>query len=217
MIDVRGRSLLQRLVMTLSDSGIRDVTVVRGYCKEAVNLPGIKTVDNDRFAATGEVFSLAQASAALAGEVVVAYGDILFRNFILDSLLSSKADVVIAVDASGADDGQRRARDLVVADRPFTGNYLDDDPAHLLRIDTDHGGTPPCGEWVGLARFSATGAQWLREEVAALEADGLLETASMPLLLSRVAARHPVRVKYFTGHWMNVNTLGDLADARNFT
>ncbi len=217
MIDVRGRSLLQRLAMTLGDSGIRDITVVRGYCKEAVNLPGLKTVDNDSFATTGEVFSLARASAAMAGEVVVAYGDILFRNFILDSLLSSKADVVIAVDASAGGDAQPRARDLVAADRPFTGNYLDDDPAHLLRIDNDPGSSQPCGEWVGLARFSATGAQWLREEIAALEADGLLQTANMPLLLTRMAARHPVRVKYFTGHWMNVNTLGDLADARNFT
>jgi phosphoenolpyruvate phosphomutase len=105
----------------------------------------------------------------------------------------------------------------VVADRPFTGNYLDDDPAHLLRMGNDPGDARPCGEWVGLARFSATGAQWLREEIAALEAEGLVETANMPLLLSRIAARHPVRVKYFTGHWMNVNTLGDLANARNFT
>ncbi len=50
-----------------------------------------------------------------------------------------------------------------------------------------------------------------------MEAEGLLETADLPLLFTRLAAKHPVKVKYFTGHWMDVDTLNDLADARNFT
>ena len=98
MIDVRGQSLLQRLVSTLNESGVREVTVVRGYRKDAVTLHGIATLDNDRYAETGEVYSLALARDALQGETVLAYGDVLFRRFILDSLLDSSADVVLAVD-----------------------------------------------------------------------------------------------------------------------
>ena len=70
---------------------------------------------------------------------------------------------------------------------------------------------------MGLARLSSLGAQWLVEEIEALKADGLYETADLPTLFTRIAARHPVRIKYFTGHWMDVDTLADLADARNFT
>ena len=70
---------------------------------------------------------------------------------------------------------------------------------------------------MGLARFSALGAEQLRAEIDAIEAEGLLETADLPMLFTRLAKKHPVRVKYFTGHWMNVNTLTDLAEARNFT
>ena len=44
-----------------------DITVVRGYRKEAVAVPGIKTVDNDRYAETGEVYSLACAREASGG------------------------------------------------------------------------------------------------------------------------------------------------------
>jgi phosphoenolpyruvate phosphomutase len=149
----------------------------------------------------------------------VAYGDVLFRNYILESLLSSNADVVLAVDALNlAQRGDRpRIRDLVLADHPFSGDYLDDGPVRLVRMANDLGGAPPCGEWMGLARFSSLGASWLREEIALLETEGSLEQADLPLLLSRVAAKHPVRVKYFTGHWMDVDTLADVADARNFT
>jgi len=219
MIDVRGQSLLQRLVNTFAASGMRDVTVVRGYRKDAVNVKGVKTVDNDHYDQTGEAYSLAQAAKALHGELVVAYGDVLFRNYILESLLSSNADVVLAVDALNL--VRRgvgpRVRDLVLADRPFSGDYLDDGPVQLLRMADDLGETPPCGEWMGLARFSSTGASWLREEIALLETEGELEQADLPLLLSRIAAKHPVRVKYFTGHWMDVDTITDVADARNFT
>jgi phosphoenolpyruvate phosphomutase len=74
-----------------------------------------------------------------------------------------------------------------------------------------------CGEWMGLARFSARGAGWLLEEIALMETEGLLETADLPLLLTRLAAKHPVRLKYFAGHWLDVDTLGDLAEARNFS
>ena len=218
MIDIRGETLLQRLVGVLNSSGVREVAVVRGDRKEAVHAKGATLVDNDRFAETGEVYSLAQARANLDGETVLAYGDVLFRSFILESLMGSSADIVLAVDArpqSGAE--KPRVRDLVSADHGYSGDYLDDAHAHLFRMDSALPLDQVTGEWMGLARFSAQGAEWLREELDALTAEGLLETADLPALFSRLAAKHPVRVKYFTGHWMDVDTLTDVADARNFT
>ena len=218
MVDIRGVSLLQRLVSTLSESGARDVTVVRGYRKEAVALKAVRTVDNDRYAETGEVFSLAVARDQIEGETVIAYGDVLFRRYILDSLMTSKADIVLAVDARIADGFDGAAKhDLILADRAYSSNYLDDLPAQLISMTHGEHQDTAQGEWMGLARFSAQGAAWLREEIEALQTEGLLETADMPLLFSRLAAKRPVRVKYFTGHWMNVNTIVDLAEARNFT
>ena len=218
MIDIRGETLLQRLVGVLNGSGVREVAVVRGDRKDAVFAKGATMVDNDRFAETGEVYSLAQARSTLEGETVLAYGDVLFRSFILESLMGSSADIVLAVDArshSGAE--KPRVRDLVSADHAYSGDYLDDAHAHLFRMDAALSPDQTTGEWMGLARFSALGAQWLREELDVLEAEGGLETADMPALFTRLAAKHPVRVKYFSGHWMDVDTLTDVADARNFT
>ncbi|HEX7969919.1 MAG TPA: phosphoenolpyruvate mutase [Stellaceae bacterium] len=218
MIDVRGQSLLQRLVLLLSDSGIRNITVVRGYHKEAIALTGIATVDNDRHAETGEVYSLACARQQLEGDTIVVYGDILFRSYILDGLLAAQGDIVVAVDALGRLAGARATpRDLVAAERPFSGNYLDDAPIRLRAVSQALEAAERCGEWIGLARFTAQGAAWLREELDLIEAEGKLETADMPMLLTRLAARHPVMVHYITGHWMDVDTLEDLSNARNFT
>lgn len=219
MIDVRGQPLLQRLVSTLAESGVRETLVVRGYRKDAVSAWGAKFVDNDRFSETGEVYSLGMAGEALEGQLVLAYGDVLFRRYILDSLLASSADVVLAVDARPRTPASTSGpRDLVVADHRFSGDYLDDAPAHLISVAPGSAPEPEtAGEWMGLARLSPAGARWLVEEIEALKAEALYETADLPTLLTRLAAKHPVRIKYFTGHWMDVDTLADLADARNFT
>lgn len=218
MIDVRGQSLLARLVSLLSDSGIRSITVVRGYHKEAIALTGIATVDNDRYAETGEVYSLACARAQLDGETIVVYGDILFRRYILDGLLAADGDIVIAVDALGAlAEARATPRDLVAAERSFSGNYLDDAPVRLRKLAQDLPESATSGEWIGLARFTAQGAAWLREELDLIEDEGKLDSTDMPMLITRLAAKHPVLVHYITGHWLDVDTLDDLSNARNFT
>ena len=218
MIDIRGQPLLQRLVTTLSSAGIREIAVVRGAFKETVTLQGVKTVDNDRHATTGEAFSLVCAEALIEGETIVVYGDVLFRDYILAGLLETPGDIVVTVDALGnrANSGSV-PRDLAVADRPFSGNYLDDRQVSLLSMSQVPPAGGPAGEWIGLARFSSDGAAWLRAELALLRSEGLLETADLPLLFTRLAAKHPVVVHYITAHWLDVDTVTDLADARNFT
>ena len=210
MADVRGKPLLRRLVDTLRGAGVRDVTVVRGAQKEAVSLPGVLTVDNDAFASTGEAATLHCAASRLRGEVVVAYGDTLFRRFILDGLLSAPGDIVLAADSAPRPGAN--PRDLLRAPppEPFP---LDDTPALLDAI-----GEPaePNGEWTGLVRLSARGSELVREELEALAAEGGLASADLPTVLARIAARHPVHVHWVRGEWLDVDTLRDLAEARNF-
>jgi phosphoenolpyruvate phosphomutase len=218
MMDIRGRSLLQRLVSNLAESGVRETTVIRGFGKETVSAWGAKFVDNDRYSETGEVYSLGLAGGALHGELVVAYGDVLFRQYVLDRLQAVDADIVLAVDARGPQAVQSGSSDLVIADRRFSGDTLDDVPAHLVSMRSASAPTPDtAGEWMGLARTSPLGAQWVLEAMEALKSDGLYETADLPMLFSRIAEHHPVRIQYFTGDWMDVDTLSDLADARNFS
>ncbi len=218
MVDIRGRSLIHRQIESFAASGVRQVSVVRGYGKAAVTPVGVELFDNDRYADTGEVYSLAAAQTRLEGEVVVAYGDIVFRNYILSGLLAAPGDIVIAVDSLARfSAGDGRPRDLVAGDRPPAADYLDEPPPDLVRIGRDVAGDFLAGQWIGLARFTARGATWLCDEIQRLRADGLIETADMPLLLSRLAARHPVKLHVFSGHWLDVNTVPDLAEARNFS
>ena len=148
------------------------------------------------------------------------YGDILFRRYILDRLLEADGEIVVVADALWRErrrTGPGLVHDHVVCSRPFSPGYLDDDTVDLVRVGTDLPDREICGEWVGLMRLSARGAELVRAELAAMRRDGTLERANMPDLLNRlVAAGHRVRVQYITGHWLDVDDSFDLAKARNF-
>jgi phosphoenolpyruvate phosphomutase len=219
MLDVRGRPLLRRLVGSMQSAGVRDVTVVRGYKKSMVNLPAIRTVDNDLHASTGEAASLACAEEVLNGPCVIAYGDILFRQHILDRLLAHPGDVVLAVDGRSADrEGVTdRPRDLVACSQPFTEDYLDESEVTLTEIGHDIAAERASGEWIGLAKLSGGGARTVRDALGRLRASGRLTRASLvDLLADLLAAEHRISVVYVGGHWLDVDDAFDLARAREF-
>jgi phosphoenolpyruvate phosphomutase len=218
MIDIRGQPLLGRLVATLKERGIEEVDVVRGFAKETIAFQGIRTIDNDDYASTGELFSLNRARDRLSGPTVVIYGDILFRPHILDGLMETSGDIVVAADAFW----QRRSsesinqRDLIVADTAYSGNFLDEEPVALRSIGVHDEGAEICGEFIGMVRFSDEGARMARDEIDAMEAEGVLRTSDLPELLNRLARRTTVNVHYVTGYWLDVDTLRDLDDAHHF-
>lgn len=221
MVEIQGQPLLRRLTRALRQSGIRDVAVVRGYAKDAVNLPNLTYLDNDAYETTGEAASLATAMDRLTGNTVIAYGDIMFRRYILDALLDVDGDIVLAVDAmwrERTDRSETSGRDLVCCSRAFSPSFIEDDPVLFENIVADAADADDrTGEWIGIARLTEKGAELVRAELDAMKADGTLDTADLATLFARLAAGgNAPRVHYVAGHWLDVNDAFDLARARDF-
>jgi len=221
MVEIQGQPLLRRLTRSLRQSGVRDVAVVRGYAKDAVDLPNLTYIDNDAFETTGEAASLATAIDRLTGHTVIAYGDILFRRYILDALVETEGDIVLAVDGmwrERTDRSENSGRDLVRCSRPFSPSFIEDDPVLFEGIVADANDADDCtGEWIGIARLSKKGAELVRKELEAMKSDGTLETADLATLFARLAdAGNAPHVHYVAGHWLDVNDAFDLARARDF-
>ena len=220
MIDVRGQPLLRRLVTTLNQAQIRKITVVRGYEKSVVNLPSLDYMDNDDFAHTGEAATLMAAQEQLNGNCILAYGDILFRHYVLDQLIATKGEIVLVADALWRDrdpDPQSRIRDLVACSGPFKTGYLDDSAVDLVRIAQELTDAEADGEWIGLAKLSPVGSDIVRNELAKMKDDGSLNSASMVDVFTRLLGNgQGIKVIYITGHWLDVDNAADLADAQNF-
>ena len=56
LLDIKGKTILERAVAALNEANIKEIAVIRGYKKEAIALPNIRYYDNDRYEDTGELF-----------------------------------------------------------------------------------------------------------------------------------------------------------------
>jgi phosphoenolpyruvate phosphomutase len=223
MLEVKGRTILARQVETLSRCGVRDVVVVRGYQKERVSIPPgaarVRYVDNDRFAETGELYSLFQARAELDGPLVVLYGDIVFEPAILVRLLQTQADVAVVVDRA-FHDAYRAGHtpsgplDLVITETPPNGRRFvaPEGGSRVLRIGPEVHADEAHGEFIGLAMFSAAGAQALRtvhEELVAGRAEGLERASLTHILQGMINRQHSVIAVEIHKGWMEIDTIDD--------
>jgi choline kinase len=100
LVELAGRSLLERQCAVLRRSGIRDVVVVAGYRAEQVRRTGVQVIVNPAYATTNMVASLFCArDTLLAGQdVLVCYGDIVFEERVIRALRSCPARVALAVN-----------------------------------------------------------------------------------------------------------------------
>lgn len=115
LVEVGGRSILERLLDQLQLFGFRRAAVVAGYRREqvasVVEAARIDTriVVNSRYEITGTAYSLALGLGlqALGGPLLIIEGDILFDQAILASLLARDDAVATVVDSSSRLDGSK--------------------------------------------------------------------------------------------------------------
>ena len=103
MVPIAGKPILEHILDAYRSANVRELVVVRGFAKSAVDVQGASFVDNDDYATTGELASLACAKSSLDGPCIVSYGDVLFKRYVLDELLETEGDFVVAVDSMAAD------------------------------------------------------------------------------------------------------------------
>ena len=170
MLDIKGKTILERQIEVLNACGVKDVAVVRGYKKEAIKLPNVRYYDNDEFATTNEAVSLFRAAKELSGPFVFLYGDILFERGHLEKLLKSPADISLLVDRAFAEsprpESARGAPDLVALKDAQEAGYRfvgAETPHPVARVGRTLGAAAAQGEFVGMAMFTAKGARLLTD------------------------------------------------------
>jgi len=217
MVEVGGTPLLHRLVGQLRQAHIKDIVVVRGYGKAEVHAPDVRFVDAADYEGACELVSLAETLPQLEGDVVISFGDILFRKYILNNLLAEEHDLVIVADAAWRDrNGVDRYHDYVQATRPYSLEY-DETPVLLARMDPLIAREQVDGEWIGLLKATARGTQAIRGSIERLrERPDFRRLRFKDLFADLVDAGHQLHVLYITGHWLDVDNLEDLNRAQTF-
>ena len=97
MIEIYGKSILERQIELFQRYGISDITVVTGYQSEKINLPNITCIKNEKYKSTNINEGLFCAKAKLNDSVVIAYGDLMFEYEVLERILNFKGDIGVGV------------------------------------------------------------------------------------------------------------------------
>tara|TARA_X000000368_G_scaffold404043_1_gene379665 strand:- start:1337 stop:2950 length:1614 start_codon:yes stop_codon:yes gene_type:complete len=218
MVEVAGKPIISRIVNSYNDSGIKSICVVRGYKPESFNLPNIAYCDNKKFEETGEVFSLLQALEQVDPDqdLIISYGDVLFKKYVSLMLLEESSDISLVVDTNWKQNiNPERESDYVRcnqrSDRSSLGNSIE-----LETIGIDLSSEIIDGEWMGMIKIKKE----LRKDLYKLVKDLLdnsSDKATMPDLIKLFKqSGNKVSVIYTSGHWIDIDSLEDLVKASHF-
>jgi choline kinase len=105
LVPLLGKSLLERQVHTLQNAGVDNIHIATGYRSDQIKALGFNCTDNARYAETNMVETLFCALDFIQqeGDLIIAYGDIVYQSENLEALLASDDEIVLMIDAKWKD------------------------------------------------------------------------------------------------------------------
>ena len=222
LVDVNGKSVIEREISLLRKNNVNDIVVVTGYKKQKFTIKNVGYMHNPNFREQEQIGSLMAPRSKIDGDVLIMFGDILFEEMILQQILNSKGDIVIAIDKDWkkayeerSDNPKSKADKVLIND----GNVIQIS-AKNIEVKNDN----YVGELLGLMKLSTKGSKILIEQYEKLEnshtgkfhnaaslkkakfVDMLQELISLGIIIT------PVSIK---GKWCEIDTPYDLKRAKN--
>lgn len=209
LLELYGKSLLERQLDAIRDAGVSEISIVTGYKREMLSSYGLKEFYNPRWAETNMVSSLACAAEWLKYEpCIVSYSDIFYSSDAVNSLTKSDADIAVTYDPNW----------LKLWENRFSDPLIDAETFKLNKDNTlaEIGNKPKTvdevqGQYMGLLRFTPNG--WnvvtsLRDNLSNEQCDQMHMTGTLQMLIeSELAA---VKGLSYHGKWGEVDTATDL-------
>jgi phosphoenolpyruvate phosphomutase len=168
MLEIGGKTLIDHQVQSLSNANLADITLIAGYGKDNLHAEGINILENPDYQKGSLLNSLLIAKKKMVNGFIMLYSDILMEDHILSKLMECKEDIVLVADNS------------TQYHQPEEGNILDHiisknhyKPARreirfvsenvVANIGNKINPETATHEFIGLARFSKTGAEQFLE------------------------------------------------------
>lgn len=210
LLEIGGKSLLTTQVDEFNKLGIKDICVVRGYAKEKVSSANFSVIDNDLFAETQELYSLYLAREQIKENTVISYGDIIFKNYILNDLLNDISDITLIIDADV--ETNCKDKDFVATTIPYS-KKLYSSTVKFVKMAGDLKPEEIHGEFIGLWKVTKNGSDIVKKALAELSKRAEFKQLTMADLFNHISTSHLIGVRYIKGSWLDIDTIRDLNKA----
>lgn len=213
LLKIHGKTILSHQIDSFNQIGIKDITVVRGFKKNKIKTTNVKFIDNDIFESTTELYSLYLAKKEIKENTIVSYGDLIFKNYILNDILNDNSDIVIVVDADYKKE-KNYYHEYVKTNIPYSKDLFFK-PAYLEDIFSDFSGKKVNGEFIGVFKMSKKGGKIIKDTLREMTSLPNFKELRMCHLFAEIIKKNKVSVKYISGSWVDINTIVDLQKAED--
>jgi L-glutamine-phosphate cytidylyltransferase len=199
LLELRGKTLLERQLDLLDTCRIEKVTVVVGHNGQAIRnaVHGrVRFAEYPHFARTNNLHTLQYCGQLLATESVVLFADVLVEADALSRCILSDYDFALLVDTAGRRPDTMRIR--------LTGPLVTDVGAHVTVAECH-------GNFIGIAKFSSAGAIRLRRELDRMVEETDFERSYYTQSLPRLAAKGQSigAVDVGASRWFEIDNFAD--------
>ena len=216
LVDINGKSLIERQIHLFQKNGITEIFIVRGYMKEKFNLDNIEFIDDDGYANHDQLGSLIAAQEKISGEVLILF--VVFDENILHQILDTNEDISLALDLDWQRnyDGQKNNQFPALAEIENNRIIRLSEKEDLVRNNF-------CGEFFGILKLSSRGSEILNEIIDKnknyknqFHDSASFNVAKLPDIIQEIIGSDIiVRPIFIQGKWIEIDTPKDLEKAKN--
>ena len=222
LLDLNGKSILERQISLLRQHGINEIFVVTGYQREQYIMKNIEYIFNSRYVETEQLASMMVARTKIFDDVLVIFGDIVFDAQILQQILASNDNIAIAVDF----DWEKSYTERPDNPKSLADKVLIDQKKILqisAKITSSDMKNQQIGEFLGIIKLSRKGSKIMVEKYEELEsshrgkfhdADSLEKAKLVDILQELIDSKIEIYSISITGKWCEIDTPKDLERAR---
>ena len=98
LVKLFGKSLLEWQMDIYENFKINDISVVKGYFQEKINISNVNYFINSKYAETNMVETLFCAREKMFDSIIVSYGDIIFEKEVFEKLYCETEDISLIID-----------------------------------------------------------------------------------------------------------------------
>lgn len=200
------KTILDNQINSFNKFGIKNINVVRGFAKEKFHIKNLNYIDNDDFMKTSELYSLYLAKNFIQNNTIITFGDIVFKEYLINILLETTEDIEIIVDVDylrGKEKG-----DFIIANMPFSKKSFFSKVKLIKAVKNRKNNID--GEFIGLWKISNNGSTFIKNALEELSNHSNFKNLTLIDLFNRVSKDTDIVIKYIKGSWLDVNTIVDL-------
>ena len=220
LVDVNGKSIIQRQIETFRNNGIKEIIVIVGPHKEKFQLNDVEYVIDKNFHEHEQLSSLMTASKYFQNDIVISFGDVIVDNKIMKQIVESTYEFGIAVDLNWEKNYVNRDQHP----KSEADNVLFDKEDNVLEIKKNiQKPDSKIGEFAGITKLSKRGSDILLKKFNELKkshngrfhsASSLKQSIIPDMIQELIDSEINVEPIFISGKWGENDTPQHLEIAR---